>query len=177
MHNTLTKQTIPIDITPATYPKPFPDGLGGFYFNGWQFADQVNLFYIAAEGEKTILEENFKHQLFRDGNKLDEDIKSLAFDGENEMIIFSTDGVTHKLKTIPDSGIKNYQNAEYYWHESDTRSFLEIKSGDYYDTYSFEYDTDPVKILETTSDRLVHIMEEEDKAVFIFKDSKHLFIF
>ena len=177
IHNTVTKQTITADITPATFPEPFPDGQGGFYLNGWQFSDPVNLFYIDPNGQKTILEENFKHQLFRDGNKSDGTIKSLAFDGDSEMIIFSTDGNGHKIKTIPDSGIKYYQGGEYYWYESDNRSFLEIKDGDFYDLYTFDYNSDPQLILDNKKERLILLMEEEDKAVLAFRDSSQIITF
>ena len=175
IHNTVTKQTLIADIEPQTYQDAFPDGLGGFYFSGWQFAENASLFYINGQGQRTTLEENFSHFLFRGGNRMDGEIKSLAFDGEEDMIIFSTNGQTHEIKNIPDGGLAYYQTV--FWDESDNRSILELFNGESYNTYHFSFGTAVTSILENRDDRMIMIFEEEGREILVFKDNNHLITF
>lgn len=55
---------------------------------------------------------------------------------------------------------------------------MEIKNGSLYDTYTFTFDTEPVKITEQSrDDRLIFVIEDTDKAVLVYKDKKNVISF
>ncbi len=178
IHNTVTKVTHNLQINSGTFLDPYPDGQGGFYMDGWKISNPVDFFHIDEKGTSSTVIEGFSYQLFYKGNRFDGNVKSLAFDGVDTMIILSVKDGDVRVKHIPDGGLLYYMSANYYWYESDNRSFLEIKNGSLYDTYTFTFDTEPVKITEQSrDDRLIFVIEDTDKAVLVYKDKKNVISF
>ncbi|MEZ5033286.1 MAG: T9SS type A sorting domain-containing protein [Saprospiraceae bacterium] len=178
VHNTVTKVTHNLKINSGTFLDPYPDGQGGFYMDGWNSFNPEDFFHIDEKGTSSTVIEGFSYQLFYKGNRFDGNVKSLAFDGVDSMIILSVKDGDVRVKHIPDGGLLYYMSASYFWYESDNRSFLEIKNGSLYDTYTFTFDTEPVKITEQSrDDRLIFVIEDTDKAVLVYKDKNNVISF
>jgi ELWxxDGT repeat protein len=174
--NTVTREVILTEIQSGTYPDPYPDGGGGFYLDDWTYADIVSFMHLDSDGELTEIYENFDHSVFYSGDKFDGQVKSLAFDGPDEMIIVSTKEGEERQKTIIDNGLLYYQN--FFWYESDQVSFLEIYNGDSYDTYTFTFESNPENITPSgREDRLVSVLEETSYAILVYKNDQHVLSF
>lgn len=173
--NMVTNESVIAEIEPGTYPDPYPDGVGGFYCTGWQFSDEVNFFHIDGQGKYREIVPDFDYPVFYDGNKIYGETKSLAFDHEDHMLIYSSQGSEQEFKIIPDAGIEYW--GDFFWYESDDRSFLEISNGVNNDTYTFAFGVEPVIIRPSKEDQLIIVIEEEDKSVMIYKDAHDLITF
>jgi len=174
--NTKTQEIVLTDIKPGTFPDPYPDGEGGFYLNGWGLDDQVNFMHLKSDGTIKVVYFIFDHSIFYGGDRFQGEVKSLAFDGEEEMIFISIMDGQVKQKKIPDDGLLYYQN--FFWYESDNISFVELGNGSTYDTYMFSFDTEPQKITtDGRQERLIGVLEEEEFSVLLYKDESHKITF
>ena len=176
--NTLTREITLTDIKPSTYPNPHPDDGGGFYLRGWGLDDEVSFMYLDSEGKVSDIYEEFDYNFFSEGDRFDGNVKSLAFENEDEeeMIIISTRDGEVKRRSIPIDGLYYYQR--FFWYESDQVSFVEVKNGSVYDTYLFSFDAEPQKItISGREERLMKVLEEETFSVLIYKDDKNKLFF
>lgn len=68
--------------------------------DGWKSSNPVDFFHIDEKGTSSTVIEGFSYQLFYQGNRFDGNVKSLAFDGVDTMIILSVkDGDASKAYT------------------------------------------------------------------------------
>lgn len=166
--NTMTKEVILTEIENSTSPDPYPDGNGGFYLDGWRFDDQVSFMYLNSQGKVSIIYEDFNHSEFAD--KFEGNVKSIAFDSDEEMIIIMTKDGEVRQKIINDDNLLYYQ--KFYWYESDNISFIETRNEDgTYATHTFNFDTEPLNITPLgRSDRLISVLESNTHSVLVFHD-------
>jgi len=179
-YNTETQKIYNAKITPDTYPDPYPDDEGGFYCTGWKYDDNASFFHIDEFGKYTELIKDFNYNVFYSGNKFDGEVKSLAFDGEDSMYIFSAYKGNHSFKSIPDGDLAYWQTGAYYWHESDDRSFLEVPDREFLSTditYTFTFDTDPVIIKQSNEERLIMVLDNSEKTILAYKNMEDEIIF
>ena len=150
---------------------------GGFYLVGWPLDDQVSFMHVDAEGKLSVIYDDFDYSLFNGIDKFDGKVKSLAFDGPEELIIVSTREGEIRTKSIPDNGLLYYQ--DFFWFESDNVSFVEIRNeSGTYDTYMFTFESEPEIITSLgRSDRLIMVMEDSDSAILVYKDNNHILSF
>ena len=174
--NTVTKQVKLTEIEEKTYPDPYPDGEGGFYLVGWRFGEDVAFTHVDGNGKETRLIEDFNYSVFYGGTRFDGNVKSIAFDAPEEMVIVSVKDGEVRQHSIPDGNRVYYQT--FYWHESDEISFTEVYNGENYDTYSFSFDSDP-KIITSSGriDRLIQTIAKETFAILVYQDDQNMLSF
>ena len=173
LFNTETETSILTEIPDGEYPAAYPDGEGGFYLTPWRFTNGVlpDLMHMDTDGKISSITPDFNYSVFYGGERLDGEVKSIAFDGDGEMIIFSAKGGEYHLTTIPDDDLVYYQEDSYFWRETDERSVLEVPNASKYDTYIFSFGTTPIKITpDGRTERLVEAWIEEEKVVLLYVD-------
>ena len=174
--NTRTRELTSTEIEPLTFPKPYANGEGSFYLEGWKGSDQVDFNYLDYEGKVTTIYKDFDYYLFAGGNKFSGKTKSLAYYGNDEIIIITVNDDVVKQKRIPAIGYSYLSN--FFWYESDQISFIEVRNDTSFDTYVFSFNEEPKKIFpDSRSERLISVLEEDEFSILIFKDDKHVLSF
>lgn len=174
--NTVTREVKLAEISAKTYPDVYPDGNGGFYLNDLEESGMVSFGYLDPDGKLNIIYEGFDYRVFSGGDRFEDNVKSLAFDGDGELIIISALGAQIRRKSIPNYGLLYYQ--PFFWYESDQRSFLELYNGQAYDTFSFGFDSEPARITESgRNERLLAVMEYDTFAVLVYKSRNDILSF
>ncbi len=173
--NTKNETSTLTEIPDDEYPTAYPDGKGGFFLVPWQFSENnTDLMHLDENGKVSSIFDDFKYNVFYDGVKVNGELRSIAFDAEEEMIIFSAKGNDYKMVSIPDGDLKYYERFHFYWQQTEKLSALEVPNGDSYDTYLFGFDFDPVKINEEPrKERLVDVIVEVDKVVLFYLDKEN----
>ncbi|HMU02097.1 MAG TPA: T9SS type A sorting domain-containing protein [Saprospiraceae bacterium] len=174
--NTKTREVTLTEVKQNTYPTPYPDNTGGFYMEGWIYdnSGDISFKYLNEKGKLSTIFENFNYNIFYGGYKFDGNVKSVAYDGLDSMIIISTKNGEVRKKTIPDNDLLYYQS--YFWYESDNISFVDIRNGSNYDTYVFNFDTEPHRISQSSrEERLFKVLEGIDYSILVYlKNQEYL---
>lgn len=174
IHNTISKETINTSLDSGSRYDAYPDSRGGFYCHEkiWD-GDTAALLFLHSDGGIDSIAE-VPLFLYGGGDRTDGEVKSMAFAGEDEMLILSAYDGEYNLKSIPTDSL-GYN--PYHWYESDERSILEIQNGQFYDTYTFEFETDPRLIRKHIDERLILVIEETDRAILAYKNFDYLITF
>ena len=175
--NVDTREVVEVALDEVTFPDVFPDGQGGFYLNDFDVSGDRTVFaYLDATGSITELYDGFNYESFREGDRFEGRVKSVALDGPEETIFISVRDGEVKQKRIFDNGRLYYQS--FPWFESDRRSFVEMSMGTSYDTYTFTFESEPQKITPVSrEDRLVLAISEETFAVLVYQDDENVLSF
>jgi len=169
--DTETESAISTNVPDGEYSTGYPDGKGGFYLIPHRFSPPYDLIHLDSDGSISNVAPNFNYIPFYGGEKLDGEVKSVAFDGDGEMIILSAKGGDYHFTTIPDDDLLYYQDQSYFWKETDKLSVLEVPNGSQFDTYIFSFGTDPIKITpDGRTERLMGVWNEDEKAILLYVD-------
>lgn len=170
--NTVSETRINANISSGEYPEVFPDGNGGFFVVPWHNTTNYPEFtHLNGLGIHSTIVEDFVHLVYYDGERLDGPVKSLAFDTDNEVTIFSARNSEYYFNTFPAENMEYYNR--FFWKQVDEFSILELPYEGKYNTYIFNFGEEQKNITpDGKMDRLLDAFIEDEKLVLLYQDKE-----